>query len=154
MIHKASNKLQLKTGTGAINPETIQNAQNYITNNNVDFVPMGREYLNTIGTTMESFENNEIEMKAAHLTMTKAVMEFKANAKVFGYDLIGDLSTILLNLMEDNEHIDKNFMRIVQAYYQTVTLIFNNKMMGDGGQNGKAIFEEFYAACQRYTQKN
>lgn len=154
MIHKASNKLQLKAGTGSVDPQIIESAQEIIANNDIDFVPMGREYLSTISKTLKALDAKKIEMDAAHVKLTKSVMELKANSKIFGYGLIGDMSNILLNLIEENEHIDQDLISLILAHYKTTIVIFNKSMTGSGGKTGEIILSEFQAACSRYRNRH
>ena len=57
-------------------------------------------------------------------------MQIKANAKTFGYDLIGDLSEIMLNFIENIHDIDVHIIEILSAYQKTLHIILIKKLKG------------------------
>lgn len=146
-------KLQLKTGKGTIDPAVIHNAEKIMEEIDIDFAPMAQDYLYVVVITLRDLDNNKINKRDAHRKITKAIMELKANSKIFGYGLLGDLSGVLLNLIDNSDDLDPDLIKIINAHYKTGTVIINDRMTGDGGQIGKVIFKEFQAACARYTDK-
>ena len=80
-------------------------------------------------------------------------MELKANAKIFHYDLVGNLANIMLNFLESITSLDKDALAIVRGHHETLRGIINNNLRGDGGQKGQIMITELENACARYYKK-
>lgn len=82
------------------------------------------------------------------------VMQIKANAAMFGYTLVGTLSSIMLNFLEDIQSWNNDARQIVDANSKSLRIIINSKTKGDGGEQGQLLMTELRDACARYLKKN
>lgn len=153
--YKASLLLQNKVGIGPLDQKIVEKAQNAIDNNEVDFTPLGLQFLEKLTENLDKVEKelgvgNIDEQKQL---ITRPVMELKANATIFHYSLIGNLANIMLSFLESINEIDKDALSIVRAHHTTLNAIILKKMKGDGGKNGEIFMSELKQACARYYSK-
>lgn len=152
-VYKANKTLQAKIGSGTIDEKTVERAQSVMDNNDVDFTPMAIEYLDKLEEAIKQIKAGSLPMKEAIQSMTAPVMQLKANASTFKYNLIGNLANVMLSFLEGIKEIDNDVIAIVSAHHQTLKAIVLKKMSGSGGVAGKAMEEELQNACTRYFSK-
>lgn len=152
-VIKANYTLQAKVGTGPLDAQKVEACQKVMDNNEVDFAPMATEILNRLGKAIDDARAGKTDLKQAVQEMTEPVMELKANAAIFRYDLIGNLANVMLSFLESVQSLDKTVIEIVNAHHKTLQAIVMKKMQGDGGKYGKQLEQELKDACLRYYQK-
>lgn len=150
-IIRASRSLQMKAGKGDIPSEQVQVAESIIVNNDEDFLAIADNFLMRLHNAIE-MANRDTGAKKSDLIsgMVKPVMELKANARMFKYNLITSLANIMLDFLETLEHLDDTAIEIVAAHHKTLSMIVAKKMAGDCGQIGITLQKELQSACQRY----
>ena len=157
-VYKASKMLQQKVGAGPMDEEIIKKSQKVLDENDVDFTPLGLQFLGKLEHALKSANDESIDMKTRKQALTAPVMELKANAAIFKYNLIGTLANIMLSFLESTPSLDKDAITIVDAHHKTLHMIVVKKMTGDGGQQGEILIRELKDACARYfaarTKKN
>lgn len=151
-VIKANYVLQAKVGSGPLDEKKVEECQRVMDEADVDFVPMANEYLNKLEAAIIQVKNGELTGQDAKQAMTQPVMELKANASTFKYDLIGNMANIMLSFLETVKTLDKTVIEIVDVHHKTLKAILSNKMKGDGGASGKALEQELKDACKRYFQ--
>lgn len=154
-IYKASRALQQKIGIGPLDPLAVERAQLAIEENDVDFRPLGLQFLNELQEALHNITPDSIpaEAKKQQQDIIDPVMELKANATIFHYPLIGDLANIMLSFLESIKELDKDAISIAQAHHDTLKAIVVNRMKGDGGKHGQTMKEELKNVCARYYRK-
>lgn len=145
--------LQAKIGPGPLDMEAVKECQKIIDDNDVDFGPLAKEHLASLSRGVEKAFKGEGDEKTLIAGIVNPVMQIKANAGMFKYDLLGRMSNIMLNFLETIEKLDKDVLDIVKAHHSTLTLIINNEMKGDGGTVGAQLEKELKEACKRYFAK-
>lgn len=153
-IIRATHLLRAKIGTGSISPETIKDCQKVIEENEIDFSPLAREFLDELAQTIRQTRSREISEQEAVEKMASCVMQLKANAGLFHYRLVGNLAQVMLGFLESLSHIDDNALEIVDAHHKTLNAIIAKQMKGDGGKYGQELQEELTHACERYKRTN
>ena len=149
-VIKADKSLQAKIGSGPLDTKTVEKCQAVMDNNNVDFTPMAMEYLGKLAEAIQTAKDPNVNMKEAVGNMTAPVMQLKANAAIFKYNLVGNLANVMLSFLEGIKELDKDAIAIVEAHHKTLTAIITKKMRGDGGAFGQQMLEELKSACKRY----
>ena len=152
-IIKANVALQQKAGTGDVDVKKIEKAEHTIQNNNEDFLPIAGEFLDRLELGVARARQDGISMADKIAGMTKPVMELKANARMFKYDLVTSLANVMLGFLENIKDLDRDAIEIVAAHHTTLKAIIIKKMKGDGGANGSLLRAELEDACQRYFRK-
>jgi hypothetical protein len=151
-IIPANKELSQKIGTGSISTIAIERAEEAIQENDVDFAPLGLDFLKKLEVALDSVENKK-DLEEQKMSIIKPVMELKANAEIFHYELVGNLANIMLNFIESIETLDKDALAITRSHHDSLKAILGNKMKGNGGQNGKTMITELKDACARYYKK-
>lgn len=149
-VIKADYLLKDKIGTGSINEEVVDLCQAILDNNPFDFAPIAYQHLSELTTVIEQAQKHELTRDEATEKMTECVMQLKANAPMFGYDLVGKLANIMLSFLESISDIDDHAIEIVSAHHDTLHAIITKKMRGKGGEAGKQFETELKSACERY----
>lgn len=149
-IIKANKSLQAKVGTGPLDERTVERCQAVMDNNDVDFTPLGMQFLNELKEATQKAKSGEVDLKQSVQDMTEPVMQLKANAKTFRYTLVGNLANVMLSFLEAIQEMDDGMIEIVDAHHKTLTAIIMKKMQGDGGEYGKQLEDELKSACKRY----
>ncbi len=152
-IIKADYTLQQKVGTGPIQESVIRSSQNVIDTNQVDFAPMALTILDKLEAGLKRAGDPSVTMEQMKSLLTVPVMELKANATIFHYELIGSLANIMLGFLETITTMDKDAFEIVKAHHTSLHMIVIRKMKGDGGAAGKMLIQELQQACDRYHHK-
>lgn len=151
-VIKANYVLQAKVGSGPLDERKIEECQQVMDNADIDFAPLANEYLNKLELAIRKVKSGELTGHDAKQAMTHPVMELKANASTFKYNLIGNMANIMLSFLETVKTLDKTVIEIVDVHHKTLKAILANKMKGDGGASGKALEQELKDACKRYFQ--
>ena len=152
-VHKANKMLQAKVGTGKIDEKTVERCQKVMDNNDVEFAPVAKEFLDKLQVAIERTRKGELEKDDAVKAMTEPVMQLKANSSMFKYTLIGNLANVMLSFLEAVKDLDNDVIEIVAAHHQTLSAIVIKKMKGDGGAHGAQMESELKGACARYFAK-
>ena len=152
-VIKANYALQAKVGSGPLDTQKVEACQKVMDNNDVDFAPMAMDILNKLKPAIDDAKNGADDVQQSVEKMTQPVMELKANAALFRYDLIGNLANVMLSFLEAVKTLDNTAIEIVNAHHQTLSAIVLKKMQGDGGKYGKQLEQELKDACMRYFQK-
>ncbi len=152
-VYKASKILQSKAGVGSVEKATIEKAQKSLDENTTDFEPMAMEFLRQLEEVVQHTKSGGEDIDSLRQHLTTPVMQLKANASMFGYSLIGDLSNVMLTFLESVQKIDGDIVAILEANHKTLSAIVKMKMKGDGGEQGKAMKMELMGVCKRYMEK-
>lgn len=153
-IIKAENILIKKTGYGEISDNVIARSENLIINNNVDFKQMALPILARLRLVIEHTKSHPNDLETINQEFINPVMELKANAPMFKYDLVGQLASVMLSFLEHIKQFNQDALEIIDAHEKTLTLIITREIKGDGGQLGKQLLLELEGACSRYYRKN
>ncbi len=152
-VIKANFDLQRKVGKGPIDESVIRKSQNLIDNNTVDFSPVALEILDRLLTAIEDSKNPKYTFADLKQMFTTPVMELKANAAIFHYDLVGQLAAVMLGFLERIKIIDADAIDIVRAHHTSLHMIASKKISGPGGAMGESLVKELQLACDRYYNK-
>lgn len=152
-IIKATRILQSKVGSGDVDEARIAKSQTIIEADNTDFVPMATQFLDQLEQALAAMPADPEDPREAMQPVIVEIMQIKANAAMFGYNLVGTLANIVLNFLENLETWDEDTHKIVDAHLRTLRHIINNQMSGDGGEYGTVLTTELRDACQRYFAK-
>lgn len=151
-IIKVNHVLQAKVGLGQVPEDVLSKSQSLIEKNNINFAPIAKQFLQQFRNELDIVSTENHTNRKSIERLIAPVMQIKANARIFKYNLLGDLSSIMLNFLEGMNELDGDAMDIVEAHYTTLSRIISDELHGDGGTSGQSFATELQAACDRYIQ--
>jgi len=154
-IVKASRLLQAKVGYGKINPRKIEACQKRMDTlcRTIDFSPVLTEYLEKLESCIATIEAEQTESQALRENLTNIVMQLKANAGMFGHELLSQLAATMLTFVETVKRIDRDVLDILRAHQQTILVILKMTAQ-DRHLYANRIHGELVNACNRYYARH
>lgn len=153
-FHNPQNALRSKAGYGGLAPQTMERAETYIKNNDVDFTGLAQTILERLDRSVEAVKRDQHYTKDAVNRIVGPIMEMKANGAMFKYELLTDVADILLNFLENSQNLDPDILEIVDVHRRTLQVIIVKQLKGDGGKQGDILIRELEEACARYHRKH
>ena len=147
------NYLKQKVGSGGIPVELIEKAQKKIDNNEVDFTPYTKNFLEFIHNIIEMASTSKFRTHDHVTKMIYPVMQLKAHGGMFGQPLISEISASALSFLENIYVMDDDAIHVLKAHYDALEPISENRIYGLGGAAGEALVEELHHVCERYYNK-
>lgn len=144
------NILKSKIGSGGIDEQRLARAEKLIEEGDIGFpeyILQQREIL------LESIAVVSKETDTALEQLLLPVMSLKAHGKMFGYNLVSELSIDVLHLLEHIKVLNQDSLDILAVYERLLKTIADKELKADGGSVGKVIADELNAACERYFDK-
>jgi CheY-like chemotaxis protein len=151
-IIKADTYLQQKVGKGQINPNIISRSETIMKKTEIDFAPMAKGFLDEFKSALNAADSLSANTATIKDAITFSVMQLKANAYTFKYDLVGELSNTTLEFLESTDELDSLILEILKAQHTTLTHLVNTNAKGDGGAAGKILQTELREAYRRYSK--
>ena len=151
-IHKPDTSLQARLGIVNLTENDLKAASQSQKAAASDFTPMATAFLQRLGLLIAAARQDPTSEEVRQ-RLIQPVMELKANAGMFGYDLVSRLANIMLTFLENVRGLDANIVEIVAAHHTTLNLIVTRGMSGDGGPAGLQLEAELRAACARYMAR-
>lgn len=98
-IYKPDTSLQSRLGIVTLTENDIKAAEQTVANAQADFTPMATEFLSRLGLLIAAARQDPTS-EDVRQRLIQPVMELKANAGMFGYDLVSRLANIMLTFLE------------------------------------------------------
>lgn len=149
-ILEPNKDLQRKIGTGSLDEKNIVLGQKTLEIIRVNFLPMAQDLADQLNTAIIIAEQDEAKSQLSLDNFHFPITQLKVNGIIFKYDLISNLSAIIMKFIENLKELDDFAIQIIRAYHTTLTHIINQEMEGTGGENGNHLYEELGDACKRY----
>ena len=153
-FHYPPNVLREKVGVGGVDPKRLEQGEEYIDNNDLDFLPYATNIMKRLEKIIGAARISKDKGKRVIDKLAQPIMELKANGGMFKYKLVSEIADIVLNFLENIEELDKDCFEIIDAHQTTLSVIITNKLKGDGGREGKILAEELTKATRRYFKKH
>jgi len=150
-VIKASRNLQAKVGTGRVDENRIAQAQAVMDENTVDFRSVVKSDLDALRKILAAYQKNPEKIPEKD-RVSRIIMNIKANAGTFKYELVSTLSAAVLTLLDGNQRLDKKAIRIIDVLYKTVLFITHKQIKGDGGKEGRELADAFAEMCDSYKK--
>ncbi len=150
------NELKPKVGSGGLEESVIQSAQKTIDDNPTDFKPYAIEHLLKIKGVLCALDADNLDEQAvAELTqrIVEPVMQIKAHSGMFKFSLLGQVADICLFFIEHVEKLDHKGLNILHVFFDSMNLIIQRDMRGDGGIEGETLYIELSDVSQTYLKQ-
>jgi chemotaxis protein histidine kinase CheA len=107
---------------------------------------MADSYLEWVQEDLKKLDECYQAMQTAEPPRTEAAEglfqvahDIKGQGGSFGYDLMTVIGNELCRLLERQESYDSAEMQAIKVHIDSMKLVIQNTMIGDGGANGKAL---------------
>lgn len=147
------NFLKQKVGSGGLPPSILNNAQKEIEENTIDFSNHTQSFLDHIQSTIEKAQNSEFRTHDHVKTIIYPVMQLKAHCGMFGQPLVSEIAGSALSFLENIYVLDDDAITVLQAHYNAIKPILENRIQGLGGAAGHTLVQELRDVCYRYYNK-
>jgi len=148
------NVLREKIGSGGIDARLLEKCEEYIAQNQLDFMPFAQTLIARIDALIEEVRKQGRRDKAVVEALAQPMMELKANGEMFRYRLLTEVAGTGLDFLENIKTLNDDGLEILIAHQAALHVIINNQLRGDGGAAGRALAEELYSAARRYYNKH
>ncbi|MDY0008975.1 MAG: hypothetical protein RBS08_04650 [Bdellovibrionales bacterium] len=144
------NRLKEKVGSGGIDENVLQKAQELLERNTINFDPIANMLLDLLVEAIADAKSGALKGEDALGAMIYPAMQLKAQGTMFHYPLVSDISHILVNFLETVEDLNRDVLDIVVAHKMAIKAVLASQLKGDGGKTGKELREALMEACGRY----
>lgn len=148
------NILKQKVGTGGINVDKINKAEEIIGSSESLFPPFAKEMLDVIQGLITDFEARKNDGEDYIEDIIHPIMDIKANGAMLGYPMASHISDVSLKFLEVIESMNKDALQIIQVTHKALNLIVVQDMKGFDKQVSGALRKELSEACDRYFEKH
>ncbi len=147
------NTLKTKVGHGGIDKALIKKSQKLIENVEINFLPYAQDFIKKFSIAIKEAIKDSSDFEATRESLVAPIMQLKANGGMFRYILVSDIADIALQFLDNLSEINKDGIDVLKAHENTITVIINSNLKGDGGKEGYALVKELHSACNRYFKK-
>lgn len=150
------NAIKRKVGSGGLAHEVIEQAQQKLEENTVDFKPIAADLLNALDIGLQNTINGAIKGEPAVEAMLYPAMQLKAQGAMFHFPLVSEISDILVSFLETVTIPPSDAaLEIVDAHKLAIGVVISSNMTGRGNPQGQELKTSLMDACIRYykTQK-
>jgi hypothetical protein len=149
------NTLKKKAGAGGIAEHILKKSQDFIKENDIDFIPYAKEHLKKINDCVKKLHATQDEgvEKLCLEEITENVMRLKAHGGMFNYAIMSSIADIALNCLEVTSSVNADLHQIITAHNNSIEGVIITGLKGDGGEAGAKLVSAFRLAAIRYQKK-
>ena len=147
---KANTGLQIKAGTGTLSEKAIKKAQEVISENKIDFIPIASNFVYQLSCAVEKIKNEEEPNRKSIERIIDPIMQIKANSRIFKHELLGDIAAIMLDFIEKINDVDDVVIQIIDANQNTLKHLVSGKKKEELERDGDSLKAELKGAFDRY----
>ncbi|MEI7669219.1 MAG: hypothetical protein WCJ33_03965 [Pseudomonadota bacterium] len=137
--------------TDIMTPEAIEKAQSKIDSKKDEFLKWVAEDIVLLNEHYKK-ASSDIENCSPEIDNIEIVsLRIKSQAGTFGYDLATMVAKSLCNYCSKNKIGSNEKMIIIRKHINTISVIFSNKISGDGGKIGKELLEGLLSLVEKYS---
>lgn len=148
------NVLREKAGYGGIDSLLLERAEEFIQNNKINFPMLAQDYLIRSEVAIDTARSKAVRDHNIIYAIIRPIMGLKAGGGMFQYDLITEISDIMLKFLEGISDLNDDALDILEVYQKITNAVIDGKLTGTGGDAGKILTDELYRACRRYAKKH
>lgn len=150
-----SQALKKKAGSGGIPDHLVERGESFIKDNNVDFIPFAKAYIEDIRIYIEQVKKTQSASKQKKImhNMTLLIMQLKAHGGMFNYPSMSLLSNLILKFLEKTDLINDDLIKIIEAHNNGIDILINGKVKIENDVRTIALEKELQKVIDRYLKK-
>ncbi|MCP5361927.1 MAG: hypothetical protein H6908_04730 [Hyphomicrobiales bacterium] len=139
--------LQRKLGPGVdinklINKDKVQRAQKILEKDKETFDAVGLQHLEVINTRYQEVKNSGDIKGGVFASLCDQVLNLKSAAGIYDYMLATKVARLFYEFLINIQDVNKRSENIIEVHLKALHLIFSQKMIKDGGAQGKVLLAE------------
>jgi len=158
-LFKLPNFLKQKMGSNAMRQEfeipqsVLQAAEAELKREAEGFIGWAKEYLNRLSKQVTEAKDRVGERTTNFEEINLIAHELRGQGGTFGYPLITVFAKSLYDVTKPPCSQDDNMLEIVKAHIDAMRAVMREKIEGDGGEVGQALFKMLKQAITKYAPK-
>lgn len=135
------------------NAETIEKAQAAINEHKDSFLEWVKKDIAQLKESYAAASANMAESEPEIRKLAKAAFIIKSQAGTFGYSLATQIAKSLDDFCTNDFRPTADHMMVVNKHIETLAVIFDKNIAGDGGAIGKDLSESLYKLVSKFKGK-
>ena len=152
-VIKASSKLQNKAGRGEIDKQSIERAEVFTKNNNVDYGAFVEPMLNELSEAIQTYKATPDHNAECADRIKNIIMDLKASAATFHFPLVSRLCTPVLLHLEGHNTLPSGTQKLLNLLHYLILLIVNSEGSAINDSLGNELEKAFLMACNAISKK-
>ncbi len=158
--YRFKNKLKDRTagiGTGAnaadaIDPEAMARAEEALGQMSEDYPDWVSAIIDKLAEQYRRAVDTPHERRGYFEQIRRIAHDMKGQGGTFGYPLITDFAASLYDFTGPNVGMTDNHVEIIKAHVDSMRVVINERIEGDGGENGQMLKQGLHQAIEKYTK--
>lgn len=138
-----------KGGPGAVNLEALERAEQVIADLSDDYLGWVKEDMDRIQSGIDKLKSGDGDAKELLDSIFQTSHDIKGQGGSFGYDLMTTVGNDLCRFVEQIKEPTQKDTNILQLHLDTMRLIINQKIKGDGGDLGEKLLSGLDLVIQK-----
>lgn len=131
-------------------PEALENAQKAIDRHKDSFLEWVAADMAEMDEQYKKASGHIDSCAEAIDTIEKIASRIKAQAGTFGFGLATLIAKSLCNFCNKHDKIENSHLMVIKKHIDTLTVIFNRKISGDGGNIGNELLDNMAKLVEKY----
>lgn len=150
------NRLREKVGgvpgkIGMIDEEIIARAEKKVEEISATYSDQAGEEIAELQDAFAKCMLRDAEQPTYVRKINRLVHDIRGQGSSFGYPLLTEFATFLFDFTDNLQSISPQQMEIIKAHIDTMQVVVNQKINGDGGAVGKQLKEMLKIAIAKYS---
>lgn len=158
--YRFKNKLKDKTaGLGvdsqavnALDPEAMARAEAALSEMSEEYPDWVKTIIDKLAAQHRSAVDTPHERRGSFEKIRRIAHDMKGQGGTFGYPLITDFASSLYDFTGPNVGMTDNHVEIIKAHIDSMRVVINERIEGDGGENGQLLKKGLHQAIEKYTK--
>lgn len=114
-----------------------------------DYVEESKKDIEKLKAILKKIKENPDNARDDVKELIDLANDMKSQGGSFNYNLVTFISNSLAKFLDEKQTIDSKTIETIQIHVDTIIMVINRKMTGNGGQMGKEILNGIKAIAQK-----
>lgn len=147
------NLIKAKVGSGGLNKEVLDKAQDVMKSYVKDYPPVAALDLMKLSEAIKEHQDGNLETADARKKIQTAAIDLKSNGAMFNYPIVSRMAHSLLNFVENIRYIDADVVEIIMAHHNSIKAVIDSRQSGDVDDAGEMLIGALTGAVSRYYRR-
>lgn len=158
-LYRFQNRLREKTAglgidpksTVAIDPQAMAQAEEALAQMAEDYPDWVKAVIEQLAEQHRRAVDTPHERRSHSEKIRRIAHDMKGQGGTFGYPLITDFAASLYEFTAPNVGMTDNHVEIIKAHIDSMRVVINERIQGDGGDNGQLLKTGLQQAIDKYS---